>query len=73
MMPSEGVKTVIELGYCLRPTFWGQGLAAQGSRKVLEHGFLKRRLNYVMAQTLKGKRKRKIAWAVAANGRLAQK
>lgn len=41
-----------ELGYRLRPEFWRRGLASEGARALLEHGFAELGLRRVFAQTM---------------------
>jgi RimJ/RimL family protein N-acetyltransferase len=41
-----------ELGYRLRRAAWGQGLATEGSRALLEHAFLTVGVDAVFAQTM---------------------
>lgn len=41
-----------ELGYRLVASAWGQGLATEGSRALIEHGFSTGRIRRVVAQTM---------------------
>ncbi len=41
-----------ELGYRLRPPFWRQGLAKEGSSALIDHGFADLGLSTVIAQTM---------------------
>jgi len=41
-----------EIGYRLRREFWGQGLATEGARRLLDAAFRDLGLTYVMATTL---------------------
>jgi RimJ/RimL family protein N-acetyltransferase len=52
LLPNKRSSDVIELGYCLKPSFWEQGLATEGSRKILQYAFLTRQLDCLMAETL---------------------
>lgn len=42
----------MEIGYRLQRKFWGQGLATEGTRKLLDYAFVDHKLSYVMATTL---------------------
>lgn len=42
----------MEIGYRLQRKFWGQGLATEGTQKLLDYAFSERKLSYVMATTL---------------------
>jgi RimJ/RimL family protein N-acetyltransferase len=44
-------ETTANLGYRLRPLHWGKGLATEGGRALLEHGFNAVRLSSVWAST----------------------
>jgi ribosomal-protein-alanine N-acetyltransferase len=50
-----------EIGYRLRTEFWGQGLATEGARAVLEHGFRSLNLREIVAFTVPAnKRSRRV-------------
>lgn len=42
----------MEVGYRFQRKFWGQGLATEGTQKLLDYAFAQRGLTYVMATTL---------------------
>jgi RimJ/RimL family protein N-acetyltransferase len=44
--------TVAELGYRLRRPVWGQGLASEGARALVDHGFVACGLVRVVAETM---------------------
>ena len=48
LYPIEG-RPEVELGYRLMPAFWGQGLATEAGRAVVEWAFGERGLPYVLA------------------------
>src|SRR3954471_1653288 len=39
LRPRDPQRKVLELGYALRPEFWGQGLATESARSVIEYAF----------------------------------
>jgi [ribosomal protein S5]-alanine N-acetyltransferase len=39
LRPRDPPRKVLELGYALRPEFWGQGLASESARAVIEYAF----------------------------------
>ena len=39
LRPYTGARPVYELGFHLRPDAWGQGLATEAARRVIEHAF----------------------------------
>jgi RimJ/RimL family protein N-acetyltransferase len=39
LRPRDSARRVLELGFALRPEFWGQGLATESSRAVVEYAF----------------------------------
>jgi RimJ/RimL family protein N-acetyltransferase len=43
----------IELGYRLKPAFWGQGFATEGSKALIERGFQELGVDEVVATTMK--------------------
>jgi RimJ/RimL family protein N-acetyltransferase len=46
----------LELGYRLRRAAWGHGYATEGSRALLEHGFVRAGAERISARTLLGNR-----------------
>jgi len=44
----------LELGYRLRRDHWGRGLATEGSRAVIRHGFERAGAEQISSRTLKG-------------------
>lgn len=50
--PWHGVSGEAELGYRLLPRYWRQGLASEGSRELLRHGFVDLGLRRVFAETM---------------------
>lgn len=46
----------VELGYRLKRSAWGQGFATEGSRALLEHGFVGLGIERISARTLLGNR-----------------
>ncbi|EEQ29809.1 hypothetical protein McanMca71_007534 [Microsporum canis] len=49
---SEGEPVVVELGYRLRRRFWGQGLATEGGRALVDYAFCSSNVNLVVAGTM---------------------
>jgi [ribosomal protein S5]-alanine N-acetyltransferase len=39
LRPRDPQRKVLELGYALRPEFWGQGFATESARSVIEYAF----------------------------------
>ena len=39
LRPQEGRDGIVELGFHLRPDYWGRGLAYEAGRAVIEYGF----------------------------------
>ncbi len=52
MLPPAGVAGEAELGYRVRRRCWRQGLASEGSRELLRHGFVDLGLQRILAQTM---------------------
>jgi RimJ/RimL family protein N-acetyltransferase len=53
LRPTDGRPIgVVELGYRLGRSVWGQGLAAEGSRALIEHAFRHARAERVVAETM---------------------
>jgi RimJ/RimL family protein N-acetyltransferase len=52
LRPEPGRLDVLELGYRLRPTCWGRGLATEGARALLAHAFDTLRVSRVFATTM---------------------
>ena len=51
----------VEIGYRLRTEFWGRGLATEGGRAVLRHGFEHLKLDEIVAFTIPAnKRSRRV-------------
>ena len=49
LIPYDAVGPEIEIGWRLRPAFWGQGYAAEAARPVLHHAFTSAALDRVVA------------------------
>jgi RimJ/RimL family protein N-acetyltransferase len=49
LQPCPGRKNTLELGYHLRPDFWGKGFATEASRVVIEYGFDRLGLDAIFA------------------------
>lgn len=47
----EGDPSVVELGYRLRRAAWGRGLATEGARELIRHGFRERGVRRILATT----------------------
>jgi [ribosomal protein S5]-alanine N-acetyltransferase len=47
--PRAGAEGVVELGFHLRPRFWGQGIASEAARAVVQHAFETPGVNGVFA------------------------
>lgn len=52
LRPTDDYPNVLELGYRLRPTAWGRGLATEGSRAVLGLAFERYGAERVVARTM---------------------
>lgn len=52
LTPDDGASGAAELGYRLRRRAWGRGLATEGARRVLEHGFGTVGLETIRAETM---------------------
>jgi RimJ/RimL family protein N-acetyltransferase len=50
--PWRSVDGAAELGYRLLPRYWRQGLASEGARELLRHGFADLGLKQVFAETM---------------------
>lgn len=49
LIPEDGVGPEIEIGWRLRPEYWGNGLATEAARPLLDHAFSRLRLERVIA------------------------
>jgi RimJ/RimL family protein N-acetyltransferase len=52
LLPAPDDPNAAELGYRLRRCAWGRGLASEGARAVLAHGFGTLGLEHIWAQTM---------------------
>jgi RimJ/RimL family protein N-acetyltransferase len=53
LRPNPGFGQRVELGYRLKQSAWGKGLATEGSMAILAYGFNQLGLDSIMAQTLR--------------------
>lgn len=51
-LQAHGDAHALSVGYRLLPAYWGRGLATEGTRALIDHGFMMPGIEHIRAQTM---------------------